>query len=74
MITPADAAAVAVEALKPFDNTKREVADFIGSSVDYVNALMRDGQLGYFKRGRARQASVRISREHVAELLRRWER
>lgn len=70
---PRDAAAVAVEALPPM-STKREVADFLGRGLDFVNALMRRGELGYFKRGAARQSNVSIGREHVAELLRRWER
>jgi len=75
MSTPRDTAAVAVEALRPVGNTKREVADFLGyESVDPVEALMKSGELGYFKRGKTRQAQVRISREHVADLLRRWER
>jgi hypothetical protein len=73
-LEPRDAAAVAVEALKPVGNTKREVADFLGCGIDYVNALMRRGELGYFKRGAARQSNVSIGREHVAELLRSWER
>jgi len=74
MTTPADVPAVAVEALKPL-SSKAEVADFLGyETVDPVNALMQSGELGYFKRGKAQQAQVRISREHVAELLRRWER
>ena len=74
MTTPRDAAAVAVEALKPLSN-KAELAKFLDyETVDPVNALMQSGELGYFKRGKARQAQVRFSREHIAELLRRWER
>jgi hypothetical protein len=73
MTIPADAPAVDVSALKPL-NTKREVADFLVCGVDYVNALMRTGELGYYKRGRARQANVSIGREHVVALLRSWER
>ena len=73
MDSPADAPAVDVSALRPL-NSKREVADFLGCGVDYVNALMKRGELGHFKTGRARQSSVKIGREHVADLLRRWER
>jgi excisionase family DNA binding protein len=69
----ADAPAADVSALKPM-STKREVADFLGCSVDYVNALMRTGELGHYKRGRARQANVSIGRDHVVALLRSWER
>lgn len=74
-LEPRDAAAVAVEVLKPFNNTKAEVAEFLGyDSVDPVKRLMDSGELGYFKRGKSKQAQVRFSREHVADLLRRWER
>ena len=35
---------------------------------------MKRGELGHYKTGRARQSSVKIGRQHVADLLRRWER
>ena len=73
MTTVGDAAMADVSALKPI-NSKREVAAFLGCGLDYVNTLMRDGQLGYYKRGRARQANVSIGRDHVVALLRSWER
>ena len=73
MTIPADAPAVDVEALAPL-NSKVEVAEFLGRGLDFVNALMGRGELGYYKTGRSRQATVRIGREHVAEYLRRCER
>jgi len=73
MSAPRDAATVAVEALPPL-STKREVAEFLVRSIDFVNGLMQRGELGYFKSGSARQATVRIGREHVADYLRRCER
>ena len=73
MTALADAPSADVSALKPL-NTKREVADFLGCSLDYVNALMRTGELGYYKRGHARQANVVVGRDHLVALLRSWER
>jgi excisionase family DNA binding protein len=66
------APALDVQALPPLA-TKREVADFLGCGVAYLNDLMRRGELGYYKRGTARQASVRIGRSHVEALLRAME-
>ena len=74
MTAGAGAPTIDVSTLKPVNNSKQEVAEFIGNSVDYINALMRDGKLGYYKRGSARQSNVSIGRNHVAALSRSWER
>ena len=73
MTAAVDAPALDVSALRPL-NSKREVADFLGRGVDFVNALMRRGELAYYKSSSTRQATVRIGRSHVADYLRRCER
>lgn len=54
--------------------TKKEVAELLNCSINKIDQLIKNKEIGYFKYGKSNQSLIKFSEQHISDYLELVER